>query len=218
MPKLVIFDCDGVLVDTERLTLQVYAGMLGRLGWHPAEGETLRRFLGRNHQHMADQIESHLGRALPDDWETEYRRLTASAFESGLSAVDGIEEALKRISIPACVASGGSHDRIRTTLSLTGLYPYFEGRIFSAAEVENGKPAPDLFLHAAQQMAAAPADCVVVEDSPAGVEASLSAGMRVLAYSGGVTPASWLTVPGAIVFSEMRSLPILLNTGIDVES
>lgn len=209
-----IFDCDGVLVDTERLTVQVYVKMLGRLGWNLTEEQMLDRFLGRTHHHMVRQIETYLGHALPDGWEKEYRRLIDNAFESELKAVDGIEEAISNIRIRDCVASSGSQERIRKTLSLTGLYPHFEGRIFSATEVTTGKPAPDLFLHAARQMSTDPADCVVVEDSPAGVQAAHSAGMRALAYAGGITPRSWLETPGTVVFADMRSLPTLLNTGM----
>ncbi|MFD0593348.1 HAD family hydrolase [Catellatospora coxensis] len=110
-----------------------------------------------------------------------------AAHEAGLVPVPGIVEALNAITLPTCVASSGRHDKMRNTLGITGLYERFEGRIFSATEVANGKPAPDLFLHAAARMGADPARCVVVEDSRPGVQAARAAGMRVLAYAGGHT-------------------------------
>ncbi len=125
--------------------------------------------------------------------------------------MDGIVEALDRIRIPTCVASSGSHEKMRYTLGKTGLYERFAGRIFSAAEVPRGKPAPDLFVHAAARMGVAPADCAVVEDSAVGVQAARAAGMPVFGYAGGVTPAIRLEGPGTIVFRDMRELPGLLG-------
>jgi HAD superfamily hydrolase (TIGR01509 family) len=125
--------------------------------------------------------------------------------------VDGIVEALDRIRTPTCVASSGSHEKMRYTLGKTGLYERFAGRIFSAAEVPRGKPAPDLFLHAAARMGVTPADCAVVEDSAVGVQAARAAGMPVFGYAGGVTPAARLEGPGTIVFRDMRELPGLLG-------
>ncbi len=120
-------------------------------------------------------------------------------------------DALDRIALPTCIASSGTHDHLRYTLGLTGLYERFRGRIFSAEDVANGKPAPDLFLHAAGRMAAGPAGCVVVEDSRPGVEAARAAGMRVLAFAGGLSPAGALEGPDTIVFDDMRELPRLLE-------
>jgi beta-phosphoglucomutase-like phosphatase (HAD superfamily) len=120
-------------------------------------------------------------------------------------------EALDRIALPSCVASSGTHEHLRYTLSLTGLYERFAGRIFSADDVAAGKPAPDLFLHAASEMTTDPAGCVVVEDSRPGVEAARAAGMRALAFAGGLTPAQLLEGPNTVVFDDMRELPGLLD-------
>ena len=120
-------------------------------------------------------------------------------------------QALDRIALPTCVASSGTHDHLRYTLGLTGLYERFAGRIFSAEDVARGKPAPDIFLHAAERMGARPARCLVVEDSRAGVEAARAAGMRTLAYAGGLTPAELLEGPGTLVFESMDQLASLLN-------
>ena len=135
---------------------------------------------------------------------------TAKAFDAELEPVDGVGAALDAIVAPTCVASSSSHERLRHTLGLTGLLDRFDGRTFSAEEVDNGKPAPDLFLHAAATLGADPARCAVIEDSHYGVEAARAAGMRAFAYGGGVTPADRLRGPATTVFQEMRELPGLL--------
>jgi HAD superfamily hydrolase (TIGR01509 family) len=209
-PELVIFDCDGVLVDSERIAVTVDAFVLAALGWPLAEDEIVERFVGRSHRDMTAAIEEHLGITLAPDWDAPYRHLYRQAFEADLTEVDGVSEALDALTLPSCVASSSSHEGLRHTLGLTGLYERFEGRIFSASEVEHGKPAPDLFLHAARTLGVAPARCVVVEDSRHGVAAARAAGMRALGYSGGLTPASWLEGPNTTVFADMRRLPGLL--------
>lgn len=207
---LVIFDCDGVLVDTERIAVRVDVRVLAELGWTMTEAEVVERFMGRSDAHFVSEVEAHLGRPLPGDWEIPYQSWYRRAFEAELTPVDGIVEALDAITLPTCVASSGTHERIRFTLGLTGLYPRFDGRIFSVQDVVNGKPAPDLFLHAAKSMGVEPARCIVVEDSRYGVAAARAAGMRALGYAGGLTPRAWLEGPDTIVFDDMRQLPGLL--------
>jgi HAD superfamily hydrolase (TIGR01509 family) len=208
---LVIFDCDGVLVDSERIAVRLDVDVLGRLGWRLTEAEVIERFLGRTHEYMVREIESALGRRLPDGWEDEFHALSRQAFEAELQPVDGVLEALDRITAPTCVASSSTHERLRHTLGLTGLLERFEGRVFSAADVANGKPAPDLFLHAAETVGADAARCAVVEDSRFGVEAARAAGMYAFGYAGGLTPAVRLEGPNTTVFAEMRELPALLG-------
>jgi HAD superfamily hydrolase (TIGR01509 family) len=208
---LVIFDCDGVLVDSEVLAIEVDRRILAEFGWHLSTEEVVERFMGTSASAFTAGLEEHLGRTLAPDWDAQYLPWFTEAFESSLRAVDGIEEALDAITAQTCVASSGSHDRMRTTLGLTGLYDRFEGRIFSASEVEHGKPAPDLFLHAAERMGVDPARCVVVEDSKYGARGARAAGMRVFGYAGGLTPAEWLRDEGATVFTSMRDLPGLLH-------
>jgi HAD superfamily hydrolase (TIGR01509 family) len=133
------------------------------------------------------------------------------ALEAELQPVDGVVEALDAITAPTCVASSGTHEKMRFTLGRTGLYERFAGRIFSAQDVARGKPAPDLFLHAAHTLGADPAACAVVEDSRYGVQAARAAGMRVLAYGGGLTPRDQLAGPDTVVFDDMRELPRLLE-------
>jgi HAD superfamily hydrolase (TIGR01509 family) len=209
--ELVIFDCDGVLVDSERLAVEVDVLVLRELGWPLSQAEVIERFVGRSDRDTQAAIEAHLGRKLPPGWQARYERLIQRAFAGKLAPVDGIVEALERITLPSCVASGGTHEYLRYTLGLTGLYERFAGRIFSSEDVARGKPAPDLFLHAARQVAAEPARCVVVEDSRAGVQAARAAGMRVAAYAGGLSKAEVLDGPNTVVFSDMRALPALLE-------
>jgi HAD superfamily hydrolase (TIGR01509 family) len=209
--ELVIFDCDGVLIDSERLAIRVEMEALRELGWALSEAEVIARFMGRSDREGRAIIEAHLGRRLPDGWTEQIGRQYRQAFDAELTPVDGVREALDQITLPTCVASSGTHEHLRYTLSLTGLYDRFAGRIFSADDVAAGKPAPDLFLHAASEMAADPAGCVVVEDSRPGVEAARAAGMRALAFAGGLTPAELLDGPNTVIFEDMRELPGLLE-------
>jgi HAD superfamily hydrolase (TIGR01509 family) len=209
--ELVIFDCDGVLVDSERIAVRVDAVVLERLGWVLTEEEIIDRFVGRSEAYMVGEIETAIGRPLPAGWDAEFAPLYRAALEAELTPVDGITEALDAIAAPTCVASSSTHERLRFTLGLTGLLDRFDGRIFSATDVANGKPAPDLFLHAAATLGVEPARCAVVEDSRYGVEAARAAGMRAFGYAGGVTSAARLEGPGTVIFGDMRELPDLLR-------
>jgi HAD superfamily hydrolase (TIGR01509 family) len=208
--QLVIFDCDGVLVDSERLAVRVEAAVLAELGWPLSQAEVIERFMGRSQAFMVQAILERLGDRLPDGWQQRLDRGYRAAFDAELTPVDGVVEALDRIATPTCVASGGSHETLRHTLGLTGLYERFQGRIFSASEVAEGKPAPDLFLHAAARMGAEPAACAVVEDSRYGVQAARAAGMLAFGYTGGLTPPERLAGPRTVLFDDMRRLPDLL--------
>jgi HAD superfamily hydrolase (TIGR01509 family) len=208
--ELVIFDCDGVLIDSERIAVRTDVKVLAKLGWTLTEAECIERFVGLSDKSIKAAIEAHLGCSLPDDWDAEFRSLYRDAFAAELAPVPGVVDALDRIPLPTCVASSSSHEKLGFTLGLTGLYERFAGRIFSAYDVARGKPAPDLFLHAASRMGVAPAACAVVEDSRYGVEAARAAGMRAFGFAGGLTPAAWLEGAGTVVFSDMRELPGLL--------
>jgi len=209
--ELVVFDCDGVLIDSERIAVKVDVAVLGDLGWTLSEAEVIERFVGRSDADAHAEIEAHLGRKLPTGFGEAVEQRYREAFANELGPVEGVLDALDRITKPSCIASSGTHDHMRYTLGLTGLYERFAGRIFSAEDVANGKPAPDLFLHAARRMGATPGGCVVVEDSRHGVQAARAAGMRVLGFTGGLTRPEALEGPDTIVFDDMRELTKLLD-------
>ncbi|MEU8298982.1 HAD family hydrolase [Micromonospora sp. NPDC048909] len=208
--ELVIFDCDGVLVDSERIAVRVQVALGAELGWPLTEVEVIDRFIGRSHASIRDQIAAQLGQEVAGSWSERFEQLHREAVDAALAPVEGLPEALDAIVLPTCVASNGSHEKMRHTLGRTGLYERFAGRIFSAGEVSHGKPAPDLFLHAARRMGVDPAACVVVEDSRPGVQAARAAGMRAFGYAGGLTRAEQLEGPDTVVFDDMRKLPSLI--------
>ncbi|MBV6700671.1 HAD family phosphatase [Kitasatospora aureofaciens] len=208
--ELVIFDCDGVLVDSEVIAARIQVRLGAELGWPLTEAEVVERFIGRSEASNHAAVAERLGAATADLWGKRFVELHAEAVDAELTPVDGLPEALAAITLPTCVASSGSHEKMRHTLGRTGLYDHFAGRIFSATEVGRGKPAPDLFLHAARTMGVDPSACVVVEDSLPGVQAARAAGMRALGYAGGLTPAERLAGPGTVVFDDMRRLPELI--------
>ncbi|HEX6447498.1 MAG TPA: HAD family phosphatase [Streptosporangiales bacterium] len=215
-PELVIFDCDGVLVDSERIAVRLDAEVMAELGWSLSEEEIVERFLGRSQDLLFDDLAAHATRPLPEGWRAAFQRRYLDALDAELKPVDGIVDVLDvldALRVPTCVASSGSHEKMRRTLGRTGLHDRFDGRIFSADEVAQGKPAPDLFLYAAERMGVAPAACAVVEDSKYGVQAARSAGMSAFGFAGGLTPRDWLAGPGTVVFDDMRDLPRLL--GVD---
>jgi HAD superfamily hydrolase (TIGR01509 family) len=209
---LVVFDCDGVLVDSERLAIRIDAALLERLGWPMSETEIVERWVGRTEAAMRAEIEAHLGRDIGPEWEAssdEYVRL----FATELRPIDGVAaavDAIQAAGYATCVASSGEHEKIRRNLALTGLRDRFGERIFSGEDVEHGKPAPDLFLLAAAAMGVAPVRCAVVEDSRPGVAAARAAGMWAFGYTGSVTPAVALEGPTTLVFQDMRDLARLL--------
>jgi HAD superfamily hydrolase (TIGR01509 family) len=207
---LVILDCDGVLVDTEPLAIRVVSGILREEGWNVSEEELIERYVGRSTAFMIADLPERLGRPLGFDWASRHDPPFRAAVLAELQPVPGVIEALDLIDVPTCVASSGSHERMRLTLGTTGLYDRFKGRIFSGDEVERGKPAPDLFLHAAVAMGAKPGRCIVVEDARPGVEAARAAGMRSLGYIGGLAKREWLEGPGTTVFEDMAELPGLI--------
>lgn len=212
---LVIFDCDGVLVDSERLTVVVEARMLTELGWPVTVEDVARRFLGGSSEVMLAEIEQHLGAELTAEFDRRSTDEIVAAFHDELRPVDGVRElveALGHAGVPTCIASSGSHRKMDLTLGITGLRPLFEGRIYSGSEVERGKPAPDLFLHAARSMGADPGRCAVVEDSVNGVRAAVAAGMTCYGFAGGLSERSDLFDAGAIVIDAMNELePVLLR-------
>jgi HAD superfamily hydrolase (TIGR01509 family) len=207
---LVIFDCDGVLVDSDRIALRIQAERITALGLPTTYEDCVRDFLGLGMPGTLRILAERLGRPLPEGWAEDLDAAVREAFRRELRPVDGIVAALDGIAVPTCVASSGSQEKMRLTLGLTGLRERFAGRIFSADEVARGKPAPDLFLHAAERMGTAPGDCVVVEDSPFGAAAARSAGMSALGYAP-EGDGEALAREGATVFNSMADLPTLID-------
>ncbi|MFJ9424579.1 HAD family hydrolase [Streptomyces sp. NPDC101249] len=207
--RLVVLDCDGVLVDTERIGPDIVAAMATEAGWPLTADEVRDRFLGRPESYLYEEIRAHATVPVGPRWLIEYRARVRDAFAARPRTMPGVTELLDHLdarSVPYCVASSGSHERIAHSLSLTGLQSRFDGRVFSADDVHAGKPAPDLFLYAARVLGHPPRDCLVVEDSPAGVDAALAAAMRVVGYAGGPTPASALAHADAGVVEDLSQL------------
>ena len=183
--NLVIFDCDGVLIDSEAIACRVDAEVLTALNFPYSAADIMERFVGRSFADMVRSIEAQHGVALPADFAARIDAALADGFSRHLKAIDGIEAVIGGLAHRRCVASSSTHARLALTLGLTGLDRYFAGAVFSAEDVARGKPAPDLFLHAARRMGADPASCVVIEDSPAGIEAAGAAGMAAIGFCGG---------------------------------
>lgn len=215
-PELVIFDCDGVLVDSEPISVGVLLDFVAALGVHITEETAYDLFLGKSMATIRGLIQSEFGLAMSDDHLAEVRNLVYARFERELKPIAGIHEAVEKLRARRCVASSSQPDRIRLSLGVTGLLEFFEPHIYSSTMVKRGKPEPDLFLHAARDMGVAPSGCIVIEDSAAGVEAAQKAGMRVLAFAGGshaATPglrAAIAALGPDAVFHDMRELPDLL--------
>ncbi|HUG07122.1 MAG TPA: HAD family hydrolase [Candidatus Limnocylindria bacterium] len=210
--ELIIFDCDGVLVDSERIAIRIESEGLTALGWRLSQEEVIERFVGRSAAYGHAEIVAKLGSAVAESWSSEFRRMYRAALETDVAAVEGVVEALDRIDTLTCVASSSDHEHLRLVLGRTGLYPRFHGRVFSGTDVQNGKPAPDLFLHVAASLGVAPSSCAVIEDSLPGILAAQAAGMGAYAYLGGVTPHDRLRLPGVIPIAHMRDLPDKLRS------
>jgi len=221
---LVIFDCDGVLVDSEPIANRVLAELLTRAGVPTTTEESMRRYTGRSVAEIVAGLEEDLGHKLCDDgsdFVEAYRAGVFAGFHEGLRPIEGVAQALEQVvgfvgpagSAPRiCVASGSRPDRVELSLRLTGLHGHFEGRIFSTVQVPRGKPHPDVFLYAAKQMGSPPAACLVVEDTVYGARAGMAAGMKVLGYcSVDGSDSAALQAEGARVFGSMRELPGLIS-------
>ncbi|MFD5541764.1 HAD family hydrolase [Streptomyces sp. NPDC127079] len=210
---LVIFDNDGVLVDSEPISNRLLAGYLTELGHPTSYEDSIRDYMGSAMHRIHELVEERTGRRLPDDFDDVFHARVFAAFERELKPVAGAAELLERLTadgVPYCVASSGSHERIRVGHRTTGLDRWFDAaRVFSSQDVGRGKPAPDLFLYAAERMGVAPGRCAVVEDSPLGVRAALAAGMDVYGFTA-MTPADRLRGASQL-FSDLGHLADLLE-------
>jgi FGGY-family pentulose kinase/HAD superfamily hydrolase (TIGR01509 family) len=222
--ELVIFDCDGVLVDSEPISIEVLLALIAEAGGEVSEAIAYERFLGRSMATINGMLRDEFGLVVTDSHLDGMRAAIYQRFRSDLKPIPGIAEALARIGGKRCVASSSQLERIRLSLEITGLRDFFEPHIFSASMVARGKPAPDLFLHVAREMGVAPENCTVIEDSPAGIAAAKHAGMRVFAFAGGSHAeragllAAFEAMQPDLVFDDMRNLPDLLAGGEAVPS
>lgn len=212
---LIIFDCDGVLVDSEVISCRAHADVLTLHGYPITADQVLKRFLGVSDREARQTIEREMGRKLPDDFEAQMKQAALQRYAGELVAIPYIGDAIAAIDLPKCVASSGTPEKIRHGLTSAGLFDTLAPHIFSAVQVARGKPAPDLFLFAAEQMKVAPARCIVIEDSVPGVTGGHAAGMTVLGFHGGSHctsgHAELLRAAGAaITFDDMRQLPDLV--------
>ncbi len=205
---LVIFDCDGVLVDTERLAIRVESEILTAIGWPMTPEEVARRFVGRSAYDMCAEVSAVIGRTV--EWEREFELPFRDAVSRELQPVKGIDDVLDSLVMPFCVASNSRAAMIEHSLSTVGLWDRFAGRAFSAHDLGAPKPAPDVFLHAAAVLNVPTSQCVVIEDSVSGVRGALAAGMHVFGYGSSVTDADELKAEGAEMFYEMIELRSLL--------
>ena len=208
---MIIFDCNGVLVDSEPLATTIVSQEFIRAGFALTPDIVARYFTGRRQADMFAEVEIAAGRKLPKDFAASVASATLRRFHAELRATAHAAHALSWLRGPKCVASSSTLDRMRVSLETTDLIRYFEPNLFSAADVPNGKPAPDLFLHAANRMNVEPGACIVVEDSPVGVAAGVAAGMTVIGFVGGSHAGSklgnHLQATGAkAVISDLRAL------------
>jgi HAD superfamily hydrolase (TIGR01509 family) len=215
--ELVIFDCDGVLVDSEPISVSVLVDVIGAAGGAITEEAAYLHFLGRSMKSVGEILHTDFGFALTSIHLDEIRAELARRYSRDLKPIPGIRHALDHLGTARCVASSGSPERIRLSLRLTGLLELLDPHLYSASMVEKGKPAPDLFLHAAAGMGVRPEACIVIEDSPAGILAAKAAGMRVFAFTGGAHAAAaglaqaLAELGPDLVFDDMRRLPSLVS-------
>jgi len=214
--ELVIFDCDGVLVDSEPIINQAHASVLTACGYSITEQGLVERFCGMSDRQMLEIIEREWGRALPASYSERVELMIEVEFHQSLAAIERVAEELDAVKVPICVGSSSTLEQVRRKLELTGLLQHFGENLFSSTMVARGKPAPDLFLYAAQQLATAADRCLVIEDSPAGVEAACAAGMAAIGFSGGSHcglghGARLMKHGAALVIDHMRQLPTALE-------
>ena len=206
--ELVIFDCDGVLVDSERIANQVFAGILqDSCGLTLNQAEMFELFVGRSAKQCIETVTDLLGHPPPADIQHRYEQEINTALRTSVTAVEGIRDVLEGLQLPYCVASGGSYEKMQTTLGKTGLLPFLEGKLFSTSDVKQGKPQPDIFLHAAELMGVTdPEKCLVIEDSPPGIQGGIHAGMTVFGYAECMNPHTLQQAGAHLVFDDMRQL------------
>ena len=207
--KCIIFDCDGILVDSETIANQVLLSMSAPFGLKMTMEEAVKNFNGRRLKNIFEQIEKLTDKKLPDSFETDFRKQTFEAFKTDLKAVKGVRRFIENLSVPYCVASSGPIENITLNLTTTGLIQNFENRIFSSYEINSWKPDPEIFIHACNQMGFKKEECIVIEDSVAGVIAGVKGGFKVFALAN-ENNAQDLRDEGATVFYNYEELETIL--------
>ena len=208
--KCIIFDSDGVLVDSETLSAKVFQEMARELGFELGFEAAVEQFAGTSMKENLKFIQENIEESLPEDFEKDFRLRTYQVFKTDLKAVEGIHQLIKKLQVPFCVASSGPVEKIRLNLGLVGLLDNFAGRIFSSYEIGKWKPDPGIFLHAAKEMGKTPEECVVIEDSDSGIRAALTGGFMVYALTS-EKKRSHFEQLGAVTFANMKELEQLLG-------
>lgn len=208
--KCIIFDCDGVLVDTEKIGNGIMLSMAAEYGFEMKLEDAYRDFNGRNLKECFLHIEKAIGKKLPDNFESDYREKSFEAFRTQVKPMDGIVSFLDKLKIPYCVASSGPVEKIRLNLEVAGLLDKFENKIFSSYQIKSWKPEPGIFLHAAKEMGFEVKDCIVIEDSKAGVIAGIQGGFKVYGFANGFNNED-LEKEGAILFNSYEELKDILK-------
>lgn len=211
--KLIIFDCDGVLVDSERLTNQVFIDMLAALGVNITLKEVMNNYVGIPLLDGIAILEKHYQFKLPEDFMVEFNQQSMAVLERDLQPITGVKEVIEKLQMPYCVASNSSTEKVRAMLKITDLFQYFEGKIFTASQVEKPKPAPDVYLYAAEAFKVNPSDCLVIEDTSVGVSSAKAAGMTVFGYAAQTLPSRLLDAGAHAVFTDMKALLPLIQQG-----
>jgi HAD superfamily hydrolase (TIGR01509 family) len=208
--RCIIFDSDGVLVDSETLSAKVFQEMAMELGFELDFEKAVEQFSGNSMKTNLQFIRENTEMTLPENFEKEFRRRTYEVFKTDLKTVPGVVELIRKVQTPFCVASSGPMEKIRLNLELAGLLEYFEGRIFSSYDIGTWKPDPGIFIHAAREMGFAPEACVVVEDSAAGIRAAVAGGFKVYGLARRQNKELFKQL-GALTFDDMNTLDKLLN-------
>lgn len=210
MIKCIIFDCDGVLVDTEKIGNGILLSMAAEHGFKMEIEEAYRDFNGRNLKDCFRHIEEAIDKKLPESFEADYRQKSFEAFKTQAKPMEGVLSFIEKLNIAYCVASSGPVEKIRLNLEVAGLLDKFEGKIFSSYQINSWKPEPGIFLHAAKEMGFAVKDCIVLEDSKAGVKAGMQGGFKVYGFANGYNNAD-LEEEGAVLFESYKELSAILG-------
>ena len=208
---LLIFDCDGVLVNSEPISSRILAEELRTLGLKLSNEEAIKLFTGGKLKDAFDYAANILNISIPDNIEGTYRQKCSIAFEKELKAISGIKNALEVLPHKKCVASNGPKNKIAANLKITGLTHFFDDHLFSAYDIQQWKPNPELFLEAANRLEFDPSECIVIEDSPTGVQAAVKANMKVMGYDPIGANEEHFSDLGALVFKDMSKLPQLIS-------